>query len=86
MRRRSSERGTRNAEGSPVEAPRSAFRVPSGKWLAALLTIAHAGLVHAQGTADAPQAEPPSQALPLFLGILFTLLVLWIVCMPSRKQ
>jgi hypothetical protein len=56
-------------------------------WLAVLFGIARAPLAWAQNPGDPPpSAEPPSQALPLFVAIVFTMLILWIVCMPSRKQ
>lgn len=49
-------------------------------WLAAALPL------HAQEAADAAPATPPSPALALAVALLSTVLVLVLVCTPSRKS
>jgi hypothetical protein len=61
------------------------------RWIAPVLLLLGGWISPASAQNNPPPGAPaakPEQtasALPYAMGVLYTILILWIVCMPSRK-
>jgi len=61
------------------------------RWTAPALLVFAGWLSSASAQGPAPPGAPPPKAdqasspLPVAIAILYTIVILWIVCMPSRK-
>jgi len=61
------------------------------RWIAPVLLLLGGWLASASAQNAAPVGAPPPKAdqstspLPYVVAVVYTILVLWVVCMPSRK-